>query len=178
MQTMAENLATLIRKRGPIRRIGVIGMGYVGIPAAALFADVPGVEHVYGFQRDSVTRSPCSTAGSRRSRARSPGLKSYCLLKLPAANAVRQSLAACKRAKATGSLETCEIVVTLFRGHEAELPEIAKAAGDLDLVLQQGVTAGFVPFSHQELKTLAAPLGRRLRIRTREEGEVVYDPSR
>ncbi|HOD85553.1 MAG TPA: anaerobic ribonucleoside-triphosphate reductase activating protein, partial [Methanoculleus sp.] len=47
------------------------------------------------------------------------------LLKLPAVNAVRQSLAACKRAKATGSLETCEIVVTLFRGHEAELPEIA-----------------------------------------------------
>ena len=52
---MAENLATLIRKRGPIRRIGVIGMGYVGIPAAALFADVPGVEHVYGFQRDSAS---------------------------------------------------------------------------------------------------------------------------
>ena len=52
---MAENLATLIRKRGPIQRIGVIGMGYVGIPAAALFADVPGVEHVYGFQRDSAS---------------------------------------------------------------------------------------------------------------------------
>ncbi len=50
---MTENLATLIRKRGPIRRIGVIGMGYVGIPAAALFADVPHIEHVYGFQRDS-----------------------------------------------------------------------------------------------------------------------------
>ena len=53
MHTMTENLATLIKKRGPIRRIGVIGMGYVGIPAAALFADVPGVDHVYGFQRDS-----------------------------------------------------------------------------------------------------------------------------
>jgi len=50
---MTENLATLINKRGPIRRIGVIGMGYVGIPAAALFADVPHFEHVYGFQRDS-----------------------------------------------------------------------------------------------------------------------------
>ena len=35
---MTENLATLIHKRGPIRAIGVIGMGYVGIPAAALFA--------------------------------------------------------------------------------------------------------------------------------------------
>jgi len=46
-------LASLIRKRGPIRKIGVIGMGYVGIPAAALFADVPQVEKVTGFQRDS-----------------------------------------------------------------------------------------------------------------------------
>ena len=46
-------LASLIGKRGPIRRIGVIGMGYVGIPAAALFASVPQVESVTGFQRDS-----------------------------------------------------------------------------------------------------------------------------
>lgn len=50
---MTNNLASLIEKRGPIRTIGVIGMGYVGIPAAALFADVPHFEHVYGFQRDS-----------------------------------------------------------------------------------------------------------------------------
>ena len=46
-------LDALIKKRGPIRKIGVIGMGYVGIPAAALFADSPKFEHVYGFQRDS-----------------------------------------------------------------------------------------------------------------------------
>ena len=52
---MTENLASLIKKRGPIRGIGVIGMGYVGIPAAALFADVPHFEHVYGFQRDSAS---------------------------------------------------------------------------------------------------------------------------
>ena len=50
---MTENLAALIKKRGPIRTIGVFGMGYVGIPAAALFADVPHIEHVYGFQRNS-----------------------------------------------------------------------------------------------------------------------------
>jgi len=98
------------------------------------------------------------------------------LLNLPASNAVKLSLSACKSAKADGSLETCEIVVTLFRGHEAELPEIAKAAGDLDLVLQQGVAAGFAPFNLKELQALAAPLGRRLRIRTREDGEVIYDP--
>jgi UDP-N-acetyl-D-mannosaminuronic acid dehydrogenase len=46
-------LAEIIRKRGPIKKIGVIGMGYVGIPAAALFADSPVFDKVYGFQRDS-----------------------------------------------------------------------------------------------------------------------------
>jgi UDP-N-acetyl-D-mannosaminuronic acid dehydrogenase len=50
---MAMILETLFRKRGPIKKIGVIGMGYVGIPAAALFADSPVFDLVYGFQRDS-----------------------------------------------------------------------------------------------------------------------------
>jgi UDP-N-acetyl-D-mannosaminuronic acid dehydrogenase len=48
-------LEDLIRKRGPIKKIGVIGMGYVGIPAAALFAASPAFEMVYGFQRDSLS---------------------------------------------------------------------------------------------------------------------------
>jgi UDP-N-acetyl-D-mannosaminuronic acid dehydrogenase len=46
-------LASLLRNRGPIRKAGVIGMGYVGIPAAALLANSPALELVYGFQRDS-----------------------------------------------------------------------------------------------------------------------------
>ena len=46
-------LESLIRKRGPVKKIGVIGMGYVGIPAAALFADSPAFTQVFGFQRDS-----------------------------------------------------------------------------------------------------------------------------
>jgi UDP-N-acetyl-D-mannosaminuronic acid dehydrogenase len=46
-------LEALIRKRGPIKKIGVVGMGYVGIPAAVLFADSPEFDFVYGFQRDS-----------------------------------------------------------------------------------------------------------------------------
>ncbi|MEN6519416.1 MAG: nucleotide sugar dehydrogenase [Methanospirillum sp.] len=50
---MTEKLQSLIAERGPIRRIGVVGMGYVGIPAAVLFADSPAVDIVYGFQRDS-----------------------------------------------------------------------------------------------------------------------------
>ncbi len=48
-------LQDLLDRRGPIRQIGVIGMGYVGIPAAALFADSPVFSHVYGFQRDSAS---------------------------------------------------------------------------------------------------------------------------
>jgi UDP-N-acetyl-D-mannosaminuronic acid dehydrogenase len=50
---MARTLMDTIRKRGPIRKIGVIGMGYVGIPSALLFADSNNFSFVYGFQRDS-----------------------------------------------------------------------------------------------------------------------------
>jgi UDP-N-acetyl-D-mannosaminuronic acid dehydrogenase len=46
-------LQDILRKRGPIKKVGVLGMGYVGIPAAALFADSPQFDKVYGFQRDS-----------------------------------------------------------------------------------------------------------------------------
>jgi UDP-N-acetyl-D-mannosaminuronic acid dehydrogenase len=46
-------LVSLFRQRGPIKKIGVVGMGYVGIPAAALFAASPRFDRVYGFQRDS-----------------------------------------------------------------------------------------------------------------------------
>jgi UDP-N-acetyl-D-mannosaminuronic acid dehydrogenase len=52
---MKSRLSSIIAQKGPIRRVGVIGMGYVGIPAAVLFADAPEFEHVYGFQRDSTT---------------------------------------------------------------------------------------------------------------------------
>ncbi len=50
---MSDKLAQLIKSRGPIRKAGVIGMGYVGIPAAMLMANVPTIEKVYGFQRAS-----------------------------------------------------------------------------------------------------------------------------
>lgn len=50
---MNEYLRKVIMQRGPIRTIGVIGMGYVGIPAALLFANVPSVKMVYGLQRNS-----------------------------------------------------------------------------------------------------------------------------
>ncbi len=50
---MNDRLKKLIEARGPIRKVGVIGMGYVGIPSAVLFADCPTIDNVYGFQRDS-----------------------------------------------------------------------------------------------------------------------------
>lgn len=52
---MGEKLREILKNKGNIQKIGVIGMGYVGIPSAALFADVPHYEIVYGFQRDSPT---------------------------------------------------------------------------------------------------------------------------
>lgn len=52
---MTDKLAQLIKIRGPIKTIGVIGMGYVGIPAAVLFANSEKFNHVIGFQRDSLS---------------------------------------------------------------------------------------------------------------------------
>ncbi len=46
-----SRLAKILKERGPIRRIGVIGMGYVGIPSAVLFAEK--FDFVWGFQRYS-----------------------------------------------------------------------------------------------------------------------------
>ncbi|WP_332449119.1 nucleotide sugar dehydrogenase [Methanoculleus sp.] len=52
---MSNTLQAIINARGPIRKIGVVGMGYVGIPAAVLFADAPEFESVLGFQRASAS---------------------------------------------------------------------------------------------------------------------------
>lgn len=48
-----SKLETLLKERGPIKKIGVLGMGYVGIPAAVLFSDAPCFDKVLGFQRNS-----------------------------------------------------------------------------------------------------------------------------
>jgi UDP-N-acetyl-D-mannosaminuronic acid dehydrogenase len=52
---MNGHLIDLLASRGPLRTIGVVGMGYVGIPSAVLFADSPAYSLVYGFQRDSLS---------------------------------------------------------------------------------------------------------------------------
>ncbi len=52
---MTDPLTRLPDRKGPIKSIGVVGMGYVGIPAAVLFADSQHFDFVWGFQRDSPT---------------------------------------------------------------------------------------------------------------------------
>ena len=46
-----SKLSEIIKKKGPISKVGVIGMGYVGIPSAVLFAEK--FDFVWGFQRAS-----------------------------------------------------------------------------------------------------------------------------
>jgi UDP-N-acetyl-D-mannosaminuronic acid dehydrogenase len=50
---MADKLKRGLLQRGPIRSVGVVGMGYVGIPSAALFARSLAFDFVWGFQRNS-----------------------------------------------------------------------------------------------------------------------------
>lgn len=52
---MTGKLENLMKSKGPIKKIGVIGMGYVGIPAAVLFANSEKFSHVIGFQRNSAS---------------------------------------------------------------------------------------------------------------------------
>ncbi len=96
------------------------------------------------------------------------------LLKEKYSGAVKESLALCRDAKLAGDLPEFEVVVTLFRGYEDEAPYIAKTAEGVDLVLQQGMEGGVKPLTGDELRKVADRVGRVVKIRTREEGEVVY----
>ncbi len=75
---MRNILKSILDKKGKIRKVGVVGMGYVGIPAAALFAGSDAFELVYGFQRNSpssgykidmINRGECPLKGEE------PGLE-------------------------------------------------------------------------------------------------------
>ena len=96
------------------------------------------------------------------------------LLKERYSDTIKESLALCREAKLAGDLPEFEVVVTLFRGYEDEVPYIAKVANGVDLVIQQGMEGGVKPLSGDELRKVADRLGRVVKIRTREEGEMVY----
>jgi pyruvate formate lyase activating enzyme len=91
---------------------------------------------------------------------------------------VQRSLALCTEAVRTGALSEFQVVITLFRGYDDEVASIVQEVGDVDLVLQQGVTESVLPLSEEELKTIADKLARRVFIRTREGGEVIYESDR
>lgn len=61
-----------------IKKIGVVGMGYVGIPSALLFANSSEYNFVYGFQRKSLTsgyKIDMLNKGESPLKGEEPGLK-------------------------------------------------------------------------------------------------------
>lgn len=71
-----NNLKKLLDDRGIIKKVGVIGMGYVGIPSAVLFAEH--FDHVIGFQRDSPSsghKIAMLNSGESPLKGEEPGLE-------------------------------------------------------------------------------------------------------
>jgi len=112
---------------------------------------------------------------------------------------VLKSLNICKNAYARNILSEFEIVITIFYENEEYIEEISKLIGKVPLVLQQGehkiltlatipknMTEGeyrekkrklqedYHPLTLDEIKRIADKLGRKVRIRTREVGEIIY----
>lgn len=100
------------------------------------------------------------------------------LLKKQYSLRVQQSLALCSTAYREGSLPEFEVVITLFRGYEDEVKYIAQGLPEGILVLQQGVVDSVPPLQERELQAIADGLNRKVKIRTRGEGEVFYDGTR
>lgn len=100
------------------------------------------------------------------------------LLKKKFTRNIRRSLTLCRTSHLEGSLQEFEVVVTLFRGYEDEVKYIARELDGETLVLQQGVEGVVPPLNGDEMRRIADHLGREVKIRSREEGEVAYDGRR
>jgi pyruvate formate lyase activating enzyme len=113
---------------------------------------------------------------------------------------VRRSIALCKKAYREGSLLEFEVVVTVFYENADYIRKISESIGTIPLVLQQGehkigkanrtapdithgeyiytkrnLQANHPPLTLGEIKEIADGLGRTVRIRTREIGEISYE---
>jgi pyruvate formate lyase activating enzyme len=97
------------------------------------------------------------------------------LLKRECADDVKKSLALLKESHRSGKLPEFEIVHTIFPGMEKDFTEVLKEAEGVDFVLQQGVLGSEEPLAFERLKELADSAGRIIKIRTRDEGEVVCE---
>jgi pyruvate formate lyase activating enzyme len=115
-------------------------------------------------------------------------------------NTIKRSIALCKKALREQELSEFECVITVFYENEEYIKEIAAQIGTTPLVLQQGehkigalqetvsdISHGeyiskrkslqelHPPLTLAEIKKIADELGRTVRIRTREVGEITYE---
>lgn len=113
---------------------------------------------------------------------------------------LRQSIGICKQASRDDLLPEFEIVITVFYENADYIRKISEEIGTIPLVLQQGehkigqmretapamsngeyickqrtLQENHPPLTLAELKAIADDLGRTVRIRTREIGEVPYE---
>jgi len=111
----------------------------------------------------------------------------------------RKTFQLCKSAYAKDILKEFEVVLTVFYENENYIGEISQFIGRIPLVLQQGehrvlrlrdhppnisegeyrekkrkVKESYHPLTLDEIKRIADKLGRKVRIRTREVGEILY----
>lgn len=92
---------------------------------------------------------------------------------------VKKSLAICTKGFHEGKLPHFEVVLTLFPGCGEQISVLIQdLADEIDLVLQQGTYVGIRALQLSDLKKIADQLGREVRIRTREEGEIRYEGTR
>lgn len=112
----------------------------------------------------------------------------------------KKSFSLCRSAYAKDILKEFEVVMTIFYENEEYIQKISKMIGNIPLVLQQGehkilrlaempadMTEGeywvkkrqlqdeYHPLTMDEIKKIAGTLGRKVRIRTREAGEIQYN---
>ncbi|MBN2734333.1 MAG: anaerobic ribonucleoside-triphosphate reductase activating protein [Methanomicrobiaceae archaeon] len=88
---------------------------------------------------------------------------------------IKKSLEICKNAFMDEKLPEFQVVCTLFPGREDDVMHISKETMGLDFVLQQGIEGDIPPLDFEQLKKLADKIHRKVRIRTREDGEVTYE---
>lgn len=89
---------------------------------------------------------------------------------------VKLSLIECTESYHKGKLPSFEVVLTL-------LPDLYKdvitttndIASDVDLVFQQGIYRTKPPLSIEDMKRIADQIGRKIRIRSRDIGEIFYE---
>lgn len=92
---------------------------------------------------------------------------------------VKKSLEICINSFQRGEISQFEVILTLFPGSNEQVVDLfATIPEDLDLVLQQGTYVGIRSLKISDLKKIADKLGRRVKIRTREEGEITYEGNR